>query len=123
MTPRLVAAFQGGARVAQRPGAAVALSIAGEPRSQAGLEPKLLLALTGSAQVSAEVLTDLRVETDGAGNYWLRAAEGTFELGPARHFLHRDVSAAFYRVLPPFPVPWTKRALWRALLAIARLKL
>ena len=41
----------------------------------------------------------------------------------ARHFLHRDVGGAFYRVLPPFEVPWLKRALWRTILIAARLKL
>ena len=82
-----------------------------------------MLGFTRAPQdVTGDVLTGLRVETDGDNRYTLRASEGVFDLAPARHFLHCDVEGAFYRVLPPFSVPWTKRALWRALLILARLK-
>jgi hypothetical protein len=35
-------------------------------------------------------------------------------------YVHRDVGAAFYRAVPPRPVPLTKRILWWLVLALAR---
>lgn len=32
---------------------------------------------------------------------------------------HRDVGAAFYRAIPPHPVPLAKRLFWRLVLALA----
>lgn len=32
---------------------------------------------------------------------------------------HRDVTAEFYRAVPPRAVPWRKRLFWRAVLALA----
>jgi len=37
---------------------------------------------------------------------------------PAVH-LHREIAAQFYRAIPPRPAPWTKRAFWRVVLALA----
>ena len=121
-SPRgLVAAFTGAVAVRQQADAALPFALEGAARDANEI---LLLAFTRAPEVPpGGRLTDLSVERDDSGAYDLRAAEGVFRIEGARHFLHRDVGAAFYRVLPPFQVPWPKRALWRTILIAARLKL
>jgi hypothetical protein len=54
----------------------------------------------------------------GAEGYRLSAVGRTLRLAPSAVFIHRDVGPAFYRAVPPHPVPWRKRLLWRALLGL-----
>ena len=118
MTDAILAAFNGAARIVRRAQASLPFGIEGVSGGQ-----KLMLAFTRApSRETGDVLTDVSVESPGDGRYILRASEGTFELAGARHFLHLDAGSAFYQALPPFSVPWTKRALWRALLILARLK-
>jgi hypothetical protein len=53
-----------------------------------------------------------------ASGYRLSAGERTWHVPASAVFLHRDVGAAFYRAVPPRRVPWRKRLIWRALLAL-----
>ena len=126
MSGATLAVFKGTAKVVRRPQSALSFAIEGTaaeltPDGDAG--QKLILGFTRAPErVSGDSLTDLHIESQGEGRYRLRASEGVFDVADARHFLHRDAGPAFYRVLPPFSVPWTKRALWRVLLILARLK-
>jgi len=54
----------------------------------------------------------------GASEYRLSAGERSLRVPASATFIHRDVGAAFYRAVPPRRVPWRKRLLWRALLAL-----
>lgn len=120
--PAAIIAFKGATAVRQRPDSALPFVLVGESRDARG--ETLLLALTRvPVPPPSDLLTELTVELSAGGRYTLRAAEGVFQIDGARHFLHHDVGPAFYRVLPPFEVPWLKRALWRAILIAARLKL
>jgi hypothetical protein len=50
--------------------------------------------------------------------YRLAAGERSLQLPASAVFIHRDVSAAFYRAVPPRRVPWRKRLLFRTLLTL-----
>jgi len=65
-----------------------------------------------------EALEDAVVEKLGERQYRLTSGDRSWILNAASH-LHRDVAGAFYRALPPRPVPLRKRLFWRALLGLA----
>lgn len=67
-------------------------------------------------------LEDAQLEQEDAAHYRLSSGARTWRL-PARLFLHRDLSSAFYRALPPRPVPLAKRLFWQGVLAMARTRL
>lgn len=46
------------------------------------------------------------------------SAEGRFDAGAARLFVHEDVSALAATAIPPRPVPLGKRLMWRAVFAL-----
>jgi len=84
----------------------------------------LLLAFSRApVQRVPDRLTDPSAGRLDSGCYALLSAEGRWTIEPSTYFLHRDVGREFYRVLPPFKVPWKKRVLWRLILIVARLKL
>lgn len=53
------------------------------------------------------------------GQYRITAGDRQWVVAARRAHLHRDVSLAFYRAVPPRPVPALKRLLWRIALAVA----
>lgn len=71
-----------------------------------------------------EALEDARVEFLGDNRHLLTSGHGlggterSWSLLGAAH-VHREVAAAFYKALPPRPVPWSKRLFWKVMLALA----
>jgi len=63
-------------------------------------------------EVDIEQLADRRYRIASAGREWI--VDGVAHL-------HRSAGIEFNEALPPRPVPWRKRVLWRALLASAAL--
>ena len=51
--------------------------------------------------------------------YRLVTATRSWELATSSLHVHRDIAEAFYRALPPRPVPLRKRLFWRVVLALA----
>lgn len=65
-----------------------------------------------------EALEDASVERLGPRLYRISSGDRSWTLDAVAH-LHREVATAFYRALPPRPVPFRKRLFWRVLLALA----
>jgi hypothetical protein len=65
-----------------------------------------------------EALEDARVEFLGENRHRLTSGDKSWTLEGAAH-VHREVAGAFYKALPPRPVPWRKRLFWRVMLGLA----
>lgn len=65
------------------------------------------------------LLTDARVEQSAPGVFRIVSPAGQWSVQAAVAHVHRDVTAAFYRALPPRPVPLVKRLFWSLVLALA----
>ena len=112
-----VATFRGAVRC-ERSTQLLGLTLAGELVEAPG-EPALLTFSSPAGPVLPAEMSDLLIERVEPGRY--RLASGTrewFFTASAVH-LQRDVAAAFYRALPPRPVPLGKRVFWRVVLALA----
>ncbi|HEY8052345.1 MAG TPA: hypothetical protein VIE42_06020 [Steroidobacteraceae bacterium] len=110
--------FRGPVKVLGASGA-LGLTLAGVAGEGAG--EATALAFTGAGAVSLpDALTDLAVVTAGAARYRLAGPAGEWQVEATAVHLHHDVSAEFYRVLPPRPVPFTKRCLWAVVLTLAK---
>ena len=65
-----------------------------------------------------EVLEDATVEFLAGNVHRLTSGDQSWTLqGPAH--VHREIAGAFYKALPPRPVPWQKRLFWRVMLGLA----
>jgi len=65
-----------------------------------------------------DALEDVRVERLDEAEYRVTSGDRSWTL-PAPVHVHRDVAGAFYKALPPRPVPLRKRLFWRLLLGLA----
>lgn len=64
-------------------------------------------------------LRDAVVEESAPGHFRISSAAGEWTLAaPAAH-VHSDAAQAFYRAIPPRPVPLTKRMFWKLVLILA----
>lgn len=59
------------------------------------------------------------VERTAPGTYRIGGERDGLVLDATRVFIHRDVTRAFHRAVPPRRAPLAKRAFWRAVLALA----
>src|SRR5262245_25393440 len=82
-------------------------------------EPTALAFSAGAPGDLPPTLQDAVVERLGDGRYRVASASGEWLLPAGTAHLHREVAAGFYRAIPPRPAPLSKRALWRAVLALA----
>jgi len=118
----LIADFVGPVLVRSNEPRPLQLLLQGATRQGQG-EVLLLAFSRAPGQKIPDCLTDAQVRQVGHASYTICAAEGRWTIEGAKHFLHRDVGAQFYRALPPVKVPWSKRTLWRLILIAARLPL
>jgi hypothetical protein len=65
-----------------------------------------------------EALEDAWVEFLGPHDHRITSDGRSWSLHGAAH-VHREVASAFYKALPPRPVPWKKRVFWRVMLGLA----
>jgi hypothetical protein len=65
------------------------------------------------------VLPDARVEQTAPGQFRIASAAGEWYIAAAAAHVHRDVSAQFYRAVPPRAVPLGKRVFWNLVLILA----
>ena len=65
-----------------------------------------------------EALEDARIEFLGDRRHRLTSGDKSWTLDGAVH-VHREVAGAFYKAIPPRPVPWRKRLFWRVMLGLA----
>lgn len=84
---------------------------------------RLLLDLAGVTTDAAPpaLLHAARLQRTAVGiteSWSIEAAEGRFDAGAARLFVHEDVAALAAAAIPPRPVPLGKRLMWRAVFAL-----
>ena len=115
--PELLASFAGAVRC-ERSGAAPGFTLSGVSAAPPGDEITLVFPAAAPLNLPA-TLEGARVERLASGEYRISSAarEWRFSAGTAE--VHAEVAAAFYRALPPRPVPWLKRVLWSLLLSLA----
>jgi hypothetical protein len=65
-----------------------------------------------------EALEDARLDFLGGNQHRLTSGGRSWALNGAAH-VHREVASAFYKALPPRPVPLKKRLFWRVMLGLA----
>jgi len=65
-----------------------------------------------------DALEDAMVEKLEDHTYRLSSGDRSWTLRAVAH-VHREATIAFYKALPPRPVPWRKRVFWRVMLALA----
>ncbi len=83
-------------------------------------DEKVSLAFGGRApQTLPEVLEDPKVDRIANGRYRIVCAPRDWLIDAKAIHLHREVSGAFYRAIPPREAPWPKRVFWRVVLALA----
>jgi len=111
--------FHGPVAVERASQAALGLTLTGTAGEGRG-EPTAL-AFSGAAPASLPgTLADLTVAAAGDARYRLASAAGEWQVAASAAHVHHDVSAEFYRVLPPRPVPLAKRCLWTVVLTLAK---
>jgi hypothetical protein len=80
------------------------------------------LTLTFSGAAPADLpatLSDASVEAAGERGYRIASGAREWQVRGGSLSATREVAAAFYRALPPRPVPVAKRFFWRLVLALA----
>jgi hypothetical protein len=65
-----------------------------------------------------EALDEVTVERLSPRQYRLTSGDRSWTLDGVAH-IHREVAGAFYKALPPRPVPLRKRLFWRVMLGLA----
>ena len=112
-----VARFAGTVSCARR-GGALKLILVGNSAVTAA-QP-LQVGFTAAAPAGLpETLEAAVVEQTAPATFRIAAAAGEWTLAAAAVHVHRDAAVAFYRAIPPRPVPLAKRAFWRLVLLLA----
>ncbi len=107
--------FAGPVSCARGPGA-LGLTLSG--RDAAGQPLTVAFAAPAPAGLPAQ-LRDPCVAQLASGTFRISGADGEWLLAAPLAHVHRDVGAAFYRAIPPRPVPLAKRVFWRVVLLLA----
>lgn len=116
---RLVAAFRGPVACRRDGGIRAGLTLIGA--SADGPAETLILTFMGPApeDLPGTLSAPSVVALDGQC-YRIASPPRDWLLCASAMYMHRDAGAAFYRAIPPRPVPLTKRVFWRLVLALAR---
>lgn len=117
-----LAAFRGPVSCRREPGVPLAVTLKGASAERAEGTLTVDFACAAAPDLPAE-LADAVVERDDAGGYRIVTAGQTWRIDARALHLHRELGRAFYRAIPPRPVPLTRRLLWRAVLALAASRL
>ncbi len=115
---RSIAAFAGAAVCRYETGVAPALTL----RGVSAEEPAEILILSFIGASAADWPATLhapRVRRVDAQCYRIESAERHWLVRARALYVHRDVSAEFFRAVPPRAVPRGKRLFWRVVLGLA----
>lgn len=83
-------------------------------------DDRLILTFVSASTPDIPVpLTAVSVQSVDKDHYRISSASRDFVVEAPSVHLHRDVGRAFYRALPPRPVPLKKRVFWRVVLWLA----
>lgn len=97
---------------------AQAVTLTGAAADPAG-EPLILTLITSTAADLPGSLGDVTVVAVAEHRYRIASASRSWVVEATSVHLHHDVGDAFYRAIPPRPVPLKKRLFWAAVLALA----
>ncbi|MDE2136836.1 MAG: hypothetical protein KGJ68_05320 [Gammaproteobacteria bacterium] len=114
-----MAVFTGSVHCRRTPDAPLGLTLSGCTAAHPGAPLELAFAGVAPADLP-ERLEDARVEAAAPGEYRIAAGAREWRVTARAVHAHYDAGAAFYRALPGRPAPLVRRALYRALLALAR---
>jgi hypothetical protein len=113
-----VIAFRGTVQVWRDAAGPLNLTIVGQPND--GSAETTYLGFAQATELELPPLLDkVAVDRLGAQSYHITASSGEWTLDAKSMHLHRDVTGAFYAVVPPRAAPLIKRVFWRLVLAIA----
>jgi len=107
-----------GAVSCERAAGVAGFTLRGHTAERPGEPAALSFAAAAPADLPATLLAP-RVECAAPGDYLIAAGERSWRIAARGVELHREVAPAFYRALPPRPVPLGKRLFWRVVLALA----
>jgi len=114
-TVSLLAAFRGAVTCSRTAGA---LTLSGAAADSA--DDRLILTLISSSIPDIpDSLTAVILTAVGEHRYRIASASRDLVVEATSLHLHRDIGTAFYRALPPRPVPLRKRLFWLAVLWLA----
>jgi len=83
-------------------------------------EERVSLSFSGRApEALPEVLEDPIVDHLDGRRYRISSPPREWIVEATAIHLHREMAATFYRAIPPRAAPWSRRLLWRILLALA----
>jgi len=83
-------------------------------------DERVSLAFSGRfPEALPEVLEDATVDRLDEGRYRISSPPREWIVEATAIHLHREMAATFYRAIPPRAAPWSRRLLWRILLALA----
>jgi hypothetical protein len=117
--PSQIIRFKGPAHWVRGPGSA-GITLLGTIEEADGRVTAAELSLSGVPSLQLPpVLPDLSVESPAAQDLVLRSGTREWQVRCHTWQLHRDVGASFYAAVPPRRMPWSRRAAWRLMLALA----
>ena len=114
-----VARFRGAVACARSPHGPIGLTLTGRSAGQPDEELRVAFAASAPAGFP-ERLEDVVVERGAAGEYRIADAARSWPITARAVEVHREVAQRFYAAIPPRPAPWSRRALYRAMLVLAR---
>jgi hypothetical protein len=114
-SPSPWAAFQGAVACRRTGNALILTGVAADSAE----EILILTFLAPKDTVMPGQLTGATVRTLDSGRYGITCAEGDWSVEATSVHLHRDIGTAFYRAVPPRPMPLKRRFVLRVMLALA----
>jgi hypothetical protein len=112
---RPLAAFRGPVSCARTLNA---LTLTG-PAAGSPEERLIVTFIDPTPRVAPDSLAAAEVHALDEHHYRIIASAHSWDVEAASVHVHRDIGGAFYRAIPPRPVPLKKRLFWRFVLALA----
>jgi len=110
--------FRGGVSCRQDSSGPLGLTLVGWTSDHP--DERVSLAFSGrSPDTLPEVLEDPIVDRLDETRYRISSPPRVWIVEASAIHLHREMAATFYRAIPPRAAPWSRRFLWRVLLALA----
>jgi hypothetical protein len=113
-----VVRFRGGVSCRRDPSGPLGLTLVGWTSDHP--DERVSLAFSGRPpEALPEVLEDPIVDRLDERRYRISSPPREWIVEATAIHLHREMAATFYRAIPPRAAPWSRRLLWRILLALA----
>jgi len=114
-----LAEFSGLVRCGRGPHGPLGLTLTGTSADPPGEDLSCAFAGLAPADLPAQ-LEDAVVTRAAPGEYVVASGTRTWRIAARSLHVHREVAKEFYRAIPPRPAPLLRRALFRAMLTLAR---